>query len=78
MHMVYMVHLVSKSATSGQLESVLRKLAEPAMRKQDQADMEARPTKELNAILRNLNPRGDDMNVHVMLHVAACAYNVHI
>ncbi|DBA86960.1 TPA: hypothetical protein ACH3X2_000352 [Trebouxia sp. C0005] len=48
------------SGTSGQLESVVRKLAEPAMQKQDQADKEARKKKELNAILRNFeSPEGD-------------------
>ena len=48
------------SSTSSQLESVVRKLAEPAMQKQDQADKEACKKKELNAILRNFeSPEGD-------------------
>ena len=48
------------SGTPSQLESVVRKLAEPAMQKQDQADKEARKKKELNAILRNFeSPEGD-------------------
>lgn len=62
------------SGTSSQLESVVRKLAEPAMQKQDQADKEARKKKELNAILRNFeSPEGDSPeNLKVAVDALLC------
>ena len=62
------------SGTSSQLESVVRKLAEPAMQKQDQADKEARKKKELNAILKNFeSPEGDSPeNLKVAVDALLC------
>ncbi|DBB13394.1 TPA: hypothetical protein ACH3X3_005127 [Trebouxia sp. C0006] len=62
------------SGRSSQLESVVRKLAEPAMQKQDQADKEARKKKELNAILRNFeSPEGDSPeNLKVAVDALLC------
>ena len=62
------------SGTSSQLESVVRKLAEPAMQKQDQADKEACKKKELNAILRNFeSPEGDSPeNLKVAVDALLC------